>query len=136
MDKNKISELLNIADQVRENAYAPYSEYRVGCAVLLKDGSIIKGINIENASYGATICAERSAMAQIITAGLQDTIEALAVVTQSSPPGSPCGICRQFLGEFLPPETPIILGNDNGESVLTTMKELLPMAFDRKALRK
>lgn len=135
MDKNKISELLDIAHEVRVNAYAPYSNYKVGCAILLNNGSIIKGINIENASYGATICAERSAMAQIITAGLQDTIEALAVVTQSSPPGSPCGICRQFLSEFLSPETPIILGNDCGESVLTTMRELLPMAFDRKALR-
>ncbi len=136
MDKNKLSELLISANRARDNAYAPYSQYRVGCAILLKDGTVIKGINIENASYGATICAERSAMAPIVTAGLQDSIEALAVVTSSSPPGSPCGVCRQFLSEFLSLDTPIIMRNEKGESVLTNMAELLPMAFNREALRK
>ncbi len=136
MDQYKLSELLITANRARDNAYAPYSQYRVGCAVLLRDGTVIKGVNIENASYGVTICAERSAMAPIITAGQQNTIEALAVVTTSSPPGAPCGICRQFLSEFLSPDTPIILGNEKGESVLTNMAQLLPMAFNRESLRK
>lgn len=133
---HQFKELLQTADMARKNAYAPYSNYRVGCAVLLDDGSIIQGINVENASFGATICAERTAMGTIITAGKQKNIVALAVVTSSSPPASPCGLCRQYLSEFLAPTTPIILGNEQGESVTTNLSELLPLAFDSSFLRK
>lgn len=134
MDKNKLNQLLEHADKARENAYAPYSKFRVGCAILLKDGSIIKGINIENAAYGVVLCAERAAMATVVSYGKQDSIEALAVVTSATPPGSPCGMCRQFLSEFLPNEVPIIFGNDQNQSVVTNMAELLPFAFNKAAL--
>lgn len=136
MDKNMPSELLMVAKKARLNAYAPYSNYRVGCAILLENGNVVLGVNVENASYGATICAERSAITAIVSHGFKDQIKAVAVVTESSPPGSPCGLCRQVLGEFMDPETPIILGNEQGESVLTNLKELVPMAFNRHALRK
>ena len=96
MDQTKLSELLITANRARDNAYAPYSQYRVGCAVLLKDGTVIKGINIENASYGVTICAERSAMATIITAGMQKNIMALAVVTSLSPRARPAACVANF----------------------------------------
>ncbi len=132
----KYKNLLKAANEVREHAYAPYSNYRVGCAILLSDGSIVKGINVENASFGATICAERTAMGAIVTAGKQKNIEALAVITSSSPPASPCGLCRQYLSEFLAPTTPIILGNEQGESISTNLLELLPLAFDSSFLRK
>jgi cytidine deaminase len=135
MDKNEFKELLQIANIIRKNAYAPYSKFKVGCAILLEDGSVVSGVNIENAAYGVALCAERSAMAPIVTAGNQNKIKALAVVTDSVPPGSPCGMCRQFLSEFLPLDTPIILGNGSLESIETSLEELLPLAFNRLALQ-
>ena len=128
------NDLIVRAEQVRANCYVPYSQFRVGCAILLADGSIVTGVNIENASYPVTLCAERAAMASVISAGLQAHIKAVAVVTKASPPGSPCGMCRQFLSEFLAPDTPIILANENGEQKLTTILELLPLAFKKDDL--
>ncbi len=128
------NDLVLQADKARANCYAPYSQFRVGCAILLADGSIVTGVNIENSSYPVSLCAERSAMASVISAGRQAHIKALAVVTKSSPPGSPCGMCRQFLSEFLAAETPIILANENGEKRVTTMAELLPFAFNKADL--
>lgn len=133
-DKKTKSDLLNRAQEIAKRAYAPYSLFHVGCAVLLDDGRIIEGVNIENASYPVTLCAERSAMAQVVTAGLQHAIKALAVVTTATPPGSPCGMCRQFLSEFLPEDTPILLGNTQGDCIETTMGDLLPMPFLKRDL--
>lgn len=135
MNESVIKELLARAASARLRAYAPYSNFFVGCAVLLNDGQIIEGVNIENASYPVAICAERAAMATIISAGLVEQIKALAVITNVAPPGSPCGMCRQFLSEFLDEKTPIILGNPQGDVVKTTMAELLPLAFTKSALR-
>ncbi|HXW60448.1 MAG TPA: cytidine deaminase [Myxococcota bacterium] len=129
MDKKITDQLLKAADEAREHCYAPYSNYRVGCAVLLEDGSIVTGVNIENAAYGVVLCAERSAMASVISNGRGKTVKALAVVTNASPPGSPCGMCRQFLSEFVSKDFPIVLGNGQ-EVVFSTMGELLPFAFD------
>lgn len=134
MEEKIIRDLLKHAREVSERAYAPYSRFHVGCAILLADDRVIVGINIENAAYSVTLCAERSAMAQVISLGLQDQIKALAVVTRSSPPGSPCGMCRQFLLEFLKKDTPIILGNFSDSWSITTMQELLPRAFDKSDL--
>ena len=134
MDINTQRDLVRKADEARAHCYVPYSNYRVGCAILMNDGSVISGVNIENASYPVTLCAERSAMAHIISSGQQHNIKALAVVTKSSPPGSPCGMCRQFLSEFLASDLPIILGNESGEIKLTNMAELLPLAFKKEAL--
>jgi cytidine deaminase len=130
-----IDSLVEEAQKIRKNSYSPYSEYRVGCAILLEDGRIISGVNIENASYPVSLCAERAAMAQVVSLGLQDQIKALAVVTKSSPPGSPCGMCRQFLAEFLEASTIIYLGNEKNELIKSTMGELLPMAFKKTALQ-
>jgi cytidine deaminase len=104
MDKTTLNNLLQTAYETRANSYSPYSKFPVGCAILLKDNSIIKGVNIENAAYGVVLCAERSAMASVISLGQQANIKAIAVATDASPPGSPCGMCRQFLSEFLLPK--------------------------------
>jgi cytidine deaminase len=90
-------QLLIAACEVREKAYAPYSDYAVGAAILADDGQIFTGVNVENASYGLTICAERSAVFSAVTAGIR-RIVAVAVCTQNA--GSPCGACRQVLSEF------------------------------------
>src|SRR5690349_14473180 len=91
--------LVQMAAQVRENAYAPYSNYRVGAAVLMADGSIETGINVENASYGLSICAERVAFTTAIAKGKRN-FAAIAVVTSSDEAAAPCGACRQFMSEF------------------------------------
>ncbi len=134
MDSIAIETLVERALTARKNCYAPYSKFLVGSAILLKNGEIITGVNIENASYPVAICAERSAMASVISQGFKDEIVALAVVTSSTPVGSPCGMCRQFLSEFLDKTTPIILANDQGEKVLTDIFSLLPMAFTKDSL--
>lgn len=134
MDSNLIITILDAANQARSQSYAPYSKFFVGCAIILNDGSIYTGANIENASYSATICAERVALPMVISKGLQEQIMALAVVTDTTEPTSPCGVCRQFLSEFLLEDTPIIIGNSNKNYIITNIKELLPMAFTKKAL--
>lgn len=125
--------LVEKASLVRKNCYAPYSKFLVGAALLLKDGQVIAGVNIENASYPVSICAERSAMASAISLGHLD-IEALAVVNSSPTLITPCGMCRQFLSEFLAADTPIILANDQGDRLITNISELLPKAFIKGAL--
>lgn len=134
MNKEMSRVLIEAAFAIRKNSYSPYSNYPVGCAVLVANGQIITGVNIENASYPVGICAERAAMAQVISLGLKDAIEALAVVTSSSPPASPCGMCRQFLLEFLGPKTPVFLANHKDEVVQTSMAELLPAPFQKAHL--
>jgi cytidine deaminase len=134
MDKKLIKLLLDNASLASKQAYAPYSRYSVGCAILLEDNSIITGVNIENASYSVTLCAERAAMATVVSAGLQHLIKAVAVVTSSSPPGAPCGVCRQFLSEFLKGNIPILLGNMLSDFKILTMDDLLPLAFSKADL--
>jgi homotetrameric cytidine deaminase len=134
MEETIILHLINEAKEISKQAYAPYSQFLVGCAILLNDGKIVTGVNIENASFSVTLCAERTAMAQVITQGFVSEIKALAVVTKSSPPGFPCGICRQFLGEFLAPNVPIIAANFTLAYEITTMAEILPKAFNKHSL--
>lgn len=127
-------ELVDKAFAARKNAYAPYSHFKVGACVLLKDGSYIYGANIENAAYGSTMCAERNAVYQAYCQGYQkDDIEALAIVAECQPLISPCGSCRQVLSELLDPYTPIILGCKDFFEV-TNMQELLPRAFTKENL--
>jgi|HubBroStandDraft_1064217.scaffolds.fasta_scaffold239914_2 cytidine deaminase len=128
--------LIDEALKARKNCYAPYSEFFVGAAILLKDNNIITGVNIENASYPVSLCAERSAMASVISQGQIHEIIGMAIVNSSALLISPCGLCRQFLGEFFTPEMPIILANDAGEQVITNIFELLPMAFSKESLGK
>lgn len=127
-------ELVDKAFAARKNAYAPYSHFKVGACVLLKDGSYVYGANIENAAYGSTMCAERNAVYQAYCQGYQkDDIEALAIVAECQPLISPCGSCRQVLSELLDPYTPIILGCKDFFEV-TNMQELLPRAFTKENL--
>ncbi len=121
-------QLLDQARRARERAYAPYSHFRVGAAVLTAaTGEIYSGCNLENASYGATICAERVAIFAAVAAGCRD-LTALAVLTDTPEPVAPCGLCRQVLAEFNP-DCPVIMATTAGLWRLTNLKELLPLAF-------
>ena len=125
-------ELISEAFKAMENAYAPYSNYHVGAAVLTADGKVFWGANIENASYGATNCAERSAVFAAYSCGYRkDTIKALAIVSDGDRIAAPCGICRQVFSELLKPDTPIWLSNGKDE-LETNMAELLPMQFTQE----
>lgn len=111
-------------------AYAPYSNYRVGAAILLKDGTYVLGANIENASIGLSNCAERSALFSLYSQGYQkEDIVSMTVIADDERPVSPCGACRQVMHELLPKKTPITLANLKGETKETDPDELLPYAF-------
>lgn len=124
---DELETLIARAKEARSRAYAPYSHYQVGAAVRGDNGKIYLGANVENASYGLALCAERNAVAAAILDGCK-TVSALAVVTSTSPPAAPCGMCRQTLAEFAR-DLPIALINDRGERADTTLAELLPRAF-------
>ena len=130
----KYKDILEKAYEAMDNAYAPYSNFHVGACVKTKDGKYFLGANIENASYGLTNCAERSAIFHVYSLGYrQDDIEALAIVGQGNTLITPCGACRQVLVELLKRDTPIILGT--GEKVIVTnIEELMPMAFTNESL--
>lgn len=121
--------LLAFAREAQEKAYAPYSSFRVGAAVYTGDGDIFQGVNIENAAFSATICAERAALAAAVSAGRRD-IAAIAVVGDSEAPTVPCGCCRQALAEFNP-EMRVIMGAQSEDVMVMTLDELLPDAFVR-----
>lgn len=119
--------LVKAARQVRENAYAPASRFLVGAALMTEDGRTFVGCNVENASYGLTICAERSAICAAVAAGARRVV-AVAVVTDLDDPARPCGACRQVLAEFGPAMTVLLAGR--GEEVTeTTLAQLLPEPF-------
>ena len=120
-------QLLDQARRARETAYAPYSNFKVGAAVLTAAGEIFSGCNVENASLGATICAERVAILTAVAAGCRD-LTALAVVADTPDPVAPCGLCRQVLAEFSP-DCRVIMANTAGHIRLASLKELLPLAF-------
>jgi cytidine deaminase len=120
--------LLAAARAVRKHAHAPYSRFRVGAAVLDERGNIHAGCNVENASYGLTVCAERNAVAAAVAAGAR-RITAVCVVTAAVPAASPCGACRQVLAELAPDAAPVLLAGTRGAATLTSMGILLPRAF-------
>ena len=117
--------LLQAACAVRERAYAPYSNYKVGAAILTADGQIFSGVNVENASYGLSICAERSAIFTAVSEGVQ---EILAVAICTSNVGSPCGACRQVMVEFAG-DMPVYLTDTEGNVRETTLHNLIPEYF-------
>ena len=125
------NELIRRAAEFRSRAYAPYSGFAVGAALLAASGRVYGGVNVENASYPVGICAERAAVAAAVTAGEHD-FEALAVIADSPAPCAPCGMCRQMLMEF--PLKRIILANTAGATRILTPAELLPHAFGAAAL--
>ena len=120
--------LIDAAIDVRQRAYAPYSHFLVGAALETEDGTVFKGCNVENLSYGATICAERNAVFQAVAAG-HKKFKAIAVVGDLPAPITPCGMCRQVLGEF-GGDTVVICGNLKGDTMVTTVAALLPNAFN------
>lgn len=135
MRKREIEDrdLLEQAKHARENAYVPYSNFKVGAALLTEDGEVVTGCNIENASYGLTNCAERTAIFKRVSEG-KNGIRKIAVVADTPRPVPPCGMCRQVMAEFCSPDTKVILGNLKGESKETTVGELLPFSFTKEDL--
>ncbi|NLZ38962.1 MAG: cytidine deaminase [Firmicutes bacterium] len=123
-------ELLEKAQKVRERAYAPYSNFPVGAALLTEDGEIFTGCNVENASFGLTICAERAAVFGALAAGKRN-FTGLALIADTEEPPTPCGACRQVLHEFAP-QMWIYCANLKGEKVLWQLRELLPAPFSAK----
>ncbi len=124
------AQLLQEAIKARTKAYIPYSHYGVGAALLDQDGHIHHGCNIENAAFGPTNCAERTAVFRAIADGHKaGTFKAIAVVAEGDGPVSPCGVCRQVMVELCGPGMKVILGNLKGDYVETTVGELLPGAF-------
>ena len=127
----KDEELIEVAKKYRENAYVPYSKFKVGAAVLTKSAKVYGGCNIENASYPVTNCAERTAIFKAVSEGEQQ-LEAIAVVADTDGPCSPCGACRQAMAEFRIPR--IIMTNLKGDTKVVSLDELLPFAFSDKDL--
>ena len=125
-------ELVRKAEEGMANVYAPYSGFLVGAALLCKDGSVFTGCNVENASYGAAICAERTAITKAVSEGYQK-FEKIAIVCSSGSYAYPCGICRQVMAEFML-DGQVILADKEKGIVEFSVKELLPGAFTRKDL--
>ncbi len=126
-------QLIEAAKKARELAYVPYSRFKVGAALLTKDGRIFGGCNIENAAYSVCNCAERTALFKAWSEGASD-YAAIAVVAETNRPVPPCGACRQVISELCPPEMPVILTNLKGDVQTLTVSELLPGAFSPEDL--
>jgi cytidine deaminase len=124
---NPPDDLLAAARRVRDHAYAPYSDFRVGAALRTTEGETFVGANIENASYGLSSCAERSAILAMASSGARRA-EEIVVYTEAEPPATPCGACRQILSEMAPGAT-VWLVNHRGDVVRTSVTDLLPNAF-------
>ncbi len=127
-------QLIRVASLARERAYAPYSGYRVGAAIRTKRNKVHAGANVENASYGLTVCAERAAAFAAVAAGETKDWDAIAVVIDDERLPSPCGACRQVLHEFAP-NTRVLLATTGGLRKATTLRELLPEPFGRENLQ-
>jgi cytidine deaminase len=125
--------LVRAATAARERSYSPYSRFKVGAAVRVAGGDTFAGCNVENASYGLSICAERTAVVQAVANGERE-IEAVAIVTGTTPPSPPCGMCLQTLAEFGRPDMPVVLAGPRGARVVTTLRELLPRGFSKRYL--
>lgn len=123
----KYRDLFRLAQNVMENAYAPFSKFKVGAAVLTSTGEIFTGVNVENSSFGGTICAERTAIVKAVSEGFRD-FEAIAICS-SDGKAWPCGICRQFMKEFCEDDFKILTGDNEDNLQVYTLGELLPEGF-------
>jgi len=123
-----LDSLLDAAAEVAANSYSPYSKYQVGSALLTSDGKVHAGTNVENASYGLTICAERSASCRLVSDGGGEIV-GIAVWVDAAEYATPCGACRQVLSELAGPDTPVVMGCSSGARAQTTLGALLPDAF-------
>lgn len=126
-------ELVRRALAVRERAYAPYSKFKVGAAVVAGSGAVYVGCNVENASYPLCVCAERTAIGTAVAAG-ESRIDRVVVITDTDPPASPCGACRQVIFEF-GPAAEVVVASVSGHRHTTTIRALLPEGFDGGVLR-
>lgn len=128
-----LDKLIELALDNKEKSYSPYSHFRVSAVLLTKEGEVFEGVNIENASYSPTICAERSALAAAISKGFRefDTI----VITGDSTDTYPCGVCRQFMAEFFDEDTKIVIANSLDDYKTYTLEDLLPYSFGKKDLQ-
>ncbi len=124
-----MEDLLQAALEAKKNAHAPYSQCLVGAAVRTDDGGVFSGCNVENASYGATICAERNAICQAVAKGQKNIVEIL-IVTDGKEAWPPCGMCRQTIVEFAQPDTPIHCHSTQGDKKTYSLQKLLPHAFN------
>lgn len=123
-------DLIRHAITARERSYSPYSKFAVGAALVDQNGTIHYGCNVENAAYGPTNCAERTALFRAVADGVpRGGFQAIAVVADTDGPCTPCGVCRQVMSELCPPDMPVIMANLRGETAEMTVKELLPGAF-------
>lgn len=120
--------LIQAAQTVRERAYAPYSGFRVGAAILMEGGEVHAGCNIENRSFGGTVCAERVAVGSAVASGSR-TIRAVVVISETEPPAAPCGLCLQVLTEFGEPDLPVLLINPEGSRQEFRLADLHPHPF-------
>lgn len=137
-EKKLAQKLLPHARRALKKAHSPYSRVKVGAALLTQTGRIFSGCNVENASYGGTICAERVAIATAVAHGNVSTrhrIRALLITTDQKSIWPPCGICRQFLSEFASPQTLVFAADSRGQISVMTFEELLPHAFDSGYLK-
>lgn len=126
------NELVQMALDARKNSYSPYSNYKVGAALLCADGTVFTGCNIENASYPAGICGERTAMSKAVSKGHKDFVK-IAIAGSSPEICTPCGVCRQFMYEFNP-DLIVLCSNNEGKFEPHSLKELLPAGFGPSSL--
>ncbi len=127
-----LDDLLEQARQAALHSYSPYSGFRVGAALRLANGEVVTGTNVENSSYGLTICAERSALVRAVSQfGPEIRVQAVAVANLNGAPSPPCGACRQLLAEFILPHAPVIFPAADGIRTMP-FSDLLPLAFERK----
>lgn len=133
MSRVNIEKLVELAREARQYAYAPYSRFKVGAAVECPDGRIFTGANIENSSFGLTLCAERVALVKAVSEGALE-ITRIAVIAETHVPIPPCGACRQVMLEFCKPDAVVIMANLGGQLDIRTLSELAPLPFDRSFL--
>lgn len=127
-----INQKYELAIKARNNSYSPYSNFKVGAVAVIDEKTYVLGTNVENVSYGLTVCAERNAIFSLISQGYNPRqIREFVIIADTEEPVSPCGACRQVLAEFLSPECEITLFNLEKEYVVYKMKDLLPYAFDQ-----
>ncbi|PPE06529.1 cytidine deaminase [Mesoplasma corruscae] len=132
----KKEELFEKLLKLKNNAYSPYSNFKVACIIRLKNQDVVKGVNIESASYSPTICAERAAISQLYALGWNEKdIEEFSLYTDSENLGTPCGVCRQVMSELLNPLQEIVIFNKHGYIKTIINQELLPYAFSSNDLK-
>ncbi|WP_251125928.1 cytidine deaminase [Exiguobacterium sp. s22] len=133
ISQERVQELVHKAIEARNRAYTPYSKFKVGAVVIDAAGNEVLGCNVENASYGLSMCAERTAIFKAVSEG-SDSIETVVVVGDTEGPISPCGACRQVIAEFAGEDFTLILANLNGDTKVMTKEEMLPYGFSPKDL--